>query len=305
LEEFPEMFRFRDELPVDHVPIRHLTNMEVYASTYGGIVIKANPSQEHDVRSIWDGFKAWRVSNGIDLSYTAHYTLKNLDMIGSKKLAGGYGFGRFGVNTGTNTNDIVIFKAEIVGFNYGIDFGRVLPVVTTPPMIPADQFGHVMIDVNCHDQYIAPFNNVDPATDLILKSGDLTPGRLSLLVEPLQAWSLDKQRNVPVKGVKTDSIGNMLFPIANESFKITTEVLSGFLYRVGFYRDPVSKRNYILYPEYYSDRVTGEVKQQILFMWMDIYNNLGLDANNQPIPGWKGPSYWLPHGPAKFLGDRQ
>jgi hypothetical protein len=299
LIETPEMFRWRDLLPTDHVPIRHFTDSEVFATGYAAIVIKNQPAQEHDVRSVWDGIKGWSISNGIDLTYTGHYTITNLDLMGSNRLVGGYGFGRFGVHTGTNTFDVVIKDAKIHGFQYGVDYDRVLPV---PDLIKPDQFGHVLIDVECDAQAIAPLGHIDPATDLILKSSDLTPGRLSLAIEPLDAWSLEHNRNVKIKGVKTDSIGDMLYPLANESFTINTEVLSGILYYVGFWRDPVSKRNYIKVPELYSDRVTGEVKEQEIFMWMDVYNNLGLDAHDQPVPNWKGPSYWLPHGPAKFLG---
>ena len=65
-------------------PIQDFTDNEVLAADIGLMVIKADPAQGHDVRSVIDGFKAWEVDTGIDLEYTAHYTILNADLTGAK-----------------------------------------------------------------------------------------------------------------------------------------------------------------------------------------------------------------------------
>jgi hypothetical protein len=75
----PEILHGLTSSDIAEAPIQNFNDNEVFAAAYGFIVIKANPAQGHDVRSVIDGFTAWETDIGVHLEYTAHYTFLDTD----------------------------------------------------------------------------------------------------------------------------------------------------------------------------------------------------------------------------------
>ncbi|NQY80465.1 MAG: hypothetical protein HRT47_09145 [Candidatus Caenarcaniphilales bacterium] len=82
--DIPEVFKGKEMAPTDKPPIHNFHDNEVIASGRALEIIKASMKQGHDHRSMLDGLIAWEVDSGALLQYTAHYTLKDFDLIRSK-----------------------------------------------------------------------------------------------------------------------------------------------------------------------------------------------------------------------------
>ena len=82
--DHPEAFYGREDLRgSQYAPIQGFGDNEAFGTQVGLIVVKRGIEQNHDVRSVIDGFLNWETSNGIQLTYTSHYTLKDIDLIGT------------------------------------------------------------------------------------------------------------------------------------------------------------------------------------------------------------------------------
>ncbi|MGB3616388.1 MAG: G8 domain-containing protein, partial [Elainellaceae cyanobacterium] len=134
--DFPETSRYSSTLLTGRPHIESLKNHEVFATDKGIEVIKANPNQGHDVRSVIDGLKAWEVRTGTHLEYTSKYTLKNLDLIGA---ASG---NNTAISFGNNAEDMVVNGAKAKGFGLGIKTTK------KHTFANIDDWGYVFIDTD-------------------------------------------------------------------------------------------------------------------------------------------------------------
>jgi hypothetical protein len=253
----PEILHGLPSSDISEAPIQNFTNNEVLSAAFGFIVVKANPAQGHDVRSVIDGFKAWETDFGIHLEYTAHYTFLNADLVGPD-LGRVAPKGTSGIQLGTNTFDIVVNRANIVNYQDGIVLSKSL---TNDSISPSD-LNYVIIDLKTQDIQNSAIKNFDPLLDKQLTSGQLLSGPSSLKMSwsqiPVWDFSYPEGRSVKLVGVKTDSIGPIKYANGSETLNIGVEQMAGLLSHQGYYTTD-DGRKIVLLEEYFSDRATGEI----------------------------------------------
>ncbi len=243
---------------VNEPPIQHFVDNEVLASSLGLIVVKANPTQNHDVRSVFDGFTAWEVDTGALLEYTAHYTLIDFDLVGTD-YGTRYNKGFKGIELGSNTFDVVINGARISNFTDGVVLSKSL---TGAPFIPIDDLNYVIIDLVTSKISNEEIKNFDPTLDTLLSRDSLKSAGTTIALDfkTIPIWSFDwpAGRVVILDGTKTDSIGAIGYANGSETFKIGQTEMSGLLSHQGYYVTE-DGRKIVIIEEYFSDRATGEV----------------------------------------------
>ncbi|MGB7240532.1 MAG: PA14 domain-containing protein, partial [Sulfitobacter sp.] len=116
----PEVAYGADGIRPNQAPINTFSNNEAFGTQVGIIVVKANPAQNHDVRTVMEGFTNWETSAGVDLGYTSHYTLIDFDLLGTENNAP-VASAESGYTLGSNTFDIVANGFNIEGFNTGVN----------------------------------------------------------------------------------------------------------------------------------------------------------------------------------------
>ncbi|ERT07318.1 G8 domain protein [Lyngbya aestuarii BL J] len=272
----PEIARYQSSLDPDKPEINGFKNGEVFASGMGLEVIKANPRQEHDVRSVLDGFKAWEVRTGTHLEYTSKYTLNDFSVIATEFKP------RDGISIGNNAEDMVINNAYAEGFDTGITFAKNRTFDSNAP------WNFVVIDpelVNNDED----FENFDPQKDQLLTQADLKPGTLKLELSP-QADFVFKpdasDRQSVILGTKIDSIGEIEYPSGNDSAKFKLGSLKNRLLE-GHYEDALGTK-FITVEELIADRVTGElIKLNFVVTLDDSWNEftLGGILGDSPLLG--------------------
>jgi hypothetical protein len=241
-------------------PIQNFTDNEVLAANDGLTVIKAGPYQDHDVRSVIDGFKAWEVYSGIHLEYTAHYTFLNTELVGPQTTPDLKFLSSDGVELGNNTFDIVFNKSSISNFQDGIILGKQLTGDLSQTMSPTD-FNYVFIDLNTQNIANSAIRNFDPNFDRLVSSANLSSGPATLQMSWTQipVWSFDQAaRNVPLDGTKTDSLGTLKYALDGEPYDIGLNQMAGLLSNQGYYTTD-DGRKIVIVEEDYADRATGEI----------------------------------------------
>ncbi|EAW39234.1 G8 domain-containing protein [Lyngbya sp. PCC 8106] len=272
----PEIARYQSSLDPDKPEINGFKNGEVFASGMGLEVIKANPRQQHDVRSVLDGFKAWEVHTGTHLEYTSKYTLNDFTVIATESKP------REGISIGNNAEDMVINNPYVEGFDTGITFTKHRTFDSNAP------FNFVVINpklVNNDED----FENFDPKKDQLLTQADLKPGTLKLELSP-QADFVFKpdagDREAVILGTKTDSIGEIEYPSGNDFAKFKFGSLKNRLLE-GHYEDALGTK-FITVEELIADRVTGElIKLNFVVTLDDSWNEstLGGILRDSPFLG--------------------
>ncbi len=118
--DHPEIADGAETITLNRAPIQGFHDNEAFGTSLGLVVIKGNPIQGHDVRTVLDGFLNWETSQGVYLGYTAHYTLKDIDLIATDN---GAPIARAGTvfQIDTNTLDIVVNGLTIEGFKTAVD----------------------------------------------------------------------------------------------------------------------------------------------------------------------------------------
>jgi hypothetical protein len=272
-------------------PIQNFTDNEVLAAMYGLIVVKANPAQDHDVRSVIDGFKAWETDIGIHLEYTAHYTIKNADLVGSRTGFDSSGHGVNGIELGTDTFDMVMNNDTITNFRNGVDLAK----TTTDNVALKTDFDYVFIDLKTNGITGSPITKFDPTHDQLISSTQLKagPATLQMNFNNIPVWdaSYPLGRTLILDGTKTDSIGAVTYQIGSETFNIGQEQMGGLLSHQGYYTAD-DGRKIVIVEEYYSDRATGEIFKTGIPIQL---------ADNVPLTKAQFPSF-LADGDAISLG---
>ncbi len=272
----PEIARYESSLDPEKPEINGFKEGEVFASGMGLEVIKANPRQRHDVRSVLDGFKAWEVKTGSHMEYTSKYTLKDFTVIATESRP------VVGISFGNNTEDMVINNAHVEGFNTGIKFAKHRTFSSS-----AD-WDFVMIDADLVNNS-KDFENFNPKEDKILTQADLKPGTLKLELSPQAdfVFSPDpSDRKAVITGVKIDSIGEIEYPSGNDSAQFRYGSLRNRLLQ-GYYKDSEGTR-FITVEELIADRATGELLKLEFVVTLDNSWNeftLGSVLRDAPLLG--------------------
>ena len=240
-------------------PIMGFKDNEVLASGNGLIVIKNSQIQHHDGRTLLDGLKAWEVIQGTELQYTAHYTLKDFDLVGTdtplRKSAEHEGMRIF-----HNVEDIVFDGMTVDGFSLGVTLNKETRVVK-----PLKDWGYIFIDTELKNNK-KDWVNLDRNVDKFLSRKDIQPGKLDFQLDNAKsdfvATSNDnKVKNaVSIVGTKTDSLGKTALPFGNENLGYPLHQLRSIAKQQGYYTLPNGKHGVII-DEYISDRLTGDTRK--------------------------------------------
>ena len=250
----PESLRYLSGVKADKPNISIFLGNESIATETGLEVIKANPRQDHDLRSVIDNFLAWEVEMGVHLEYTGHYTLRNLDVVASDT-AGVPTLTKIGLDLGRNVIDVVVNGANIEGFTTGVRQAKD-GINGLDFMDSLDQWDYVYIDVNIKGATYDFTNRT--AGDRHLTAADLTDGRLFYNSSFAETQIVQKNGVFDLQGTKTDSIG------ATPGYKvwdpdyINIAELRGSIEQNGYWTTADGRR-VALIEEYYSDRATGDV----------------------------------------------
>ena len=276
--EIPGVLQYQDNILPDDHPILSFSGNEVQAAHIGVTVVKANTDQGHDVHTVLEDFTAWNVNEGADLSYTAHYVLKDFDLIANEKEWGDY-WVPTGIGFGNNVSDISIVDSTFEGFQYGIRLTKAFTTGDTPEDHEFFIVNPTMIDVDT--EYLA----FDPALDTILDTEDipyLTPD-----IELDGPLTYDGQ-TIEITGTKSDSLGQTDFPTGADDFTLRWGTPYRILEENGYYTD-TSGGKYMMMDIYFSDRLTGDIyiEKHPVLLGSD-FDTRGADYNGEQDLGVEG-----------------
>ncbi|WP_372802672.1 Ig-like domain-containing protein [Paracoccus seriniphilus] len=253
----------RDSLLVDKAPIQGFRDNEAFGTNTGLIVVKENPDQGHDVRSVFDGFLNWETREGVAVSYTTHYTFLNFDLLGQRDEDGDvWDHAYQGVNLGTNAIDMVFNDITIDGFDHAFNLTDNDNVNTGS----AGDFHNTVIDGNFVNIRSGDIEETVDGQMTILRESDLVEGRLEFELTADQYIS--DADNLFFDGIKTDSIGSV-----ERTFDLEQQGLWGwhketYLNTNGYWRLP-DGTPVLLIEDYIADRATGELAKQMLVFELD------------------------------------
>ena len=285
--QHPEIAYGQDEMHPDHPAIQGFRDNEAFGNEFGLIVLKANTEQGHDVRSIFEGFTAWEVRTGVDLSYTGHYTLKDFDLIGT--YTGGFYEAQQAVHLGTNAFDMVFNGLTAENFDRGINFNTGYTF-----NVPESDIGFVVIDADMTDVG-QEFVGHNPSRSTIMTSSQLNDGRLSF-EQPVV--TVGSNQDIVLHGTKTDSIGTTERIKAGDPQTIYRWEVPELLREIGYYTTQ-SGQKVALIPDLVADRATGEL---LKFSYVV---NLNISDGELASYGATNHGLYDPNNPAPIAGNDQ
>ncbi len=236
----------------DDTPIIRFAGNETFASDQGVYVAKNNPVQGHDIRTRMLDFTAWNVEEGAHISYTAHYTLENFDVVG--RAARQFKKAAIGITVENNTTDIVLVKPKVTSFPTGIGFSKFFT-----DTVNLDQTNYVIIEPQFNN-VSNNYKNVNTTYDKIMTMSQVVPGQFSLNLTPLV---LNSGGGVIVAGTKTDTLGTMGVYDVNgvvDSFNHRPKEVIGVLANDG-YKMGADGVAYMILEQYYGDRLDGDLQK--------------------------------------------
>lgn len=246
----PGAMRFKRQ-PIEAPQIAQFTDNEAVASEVGFHIVKPRPIEPHDIRSMLDKFRAWEVVWGVDLTYTSRYTVSNSLLIAA---ATHPAVGTtIGVNFGKNTYDLAVAKTKIVGFDYGVDLSKV----------STRTFG-------ANNRYTVAGVTFSGIKKQTLLNRDVTDQILTTMPAPKPvtvAFNWGTAPVVPnanglyvyVAGTKSDSTGQIPYPVASKEFLVNYTNFLGLTRERGWLT--LNGVRAMVVPEFFSDRLTGEIFQ--------------------------------------------
>lgn len=254
LVETPEAYYGQERTNPNVVPIEGFLNNEAFACEFGLVVVKANPIQINDLRSVFRGFLAWEVSMGIDISYTSHYTFLDFDVLASVRDLT-HARPAAGIKMGTNTFDMVFHRGKVDGFVKGIRFFPGSGAYTHHYAHLQDRDpGHVVIDVDFVNIKEEVYSDYIPAWHKIMTGDELVPGRLSAVFDQTDytfGTALSRA------GVIMDSIGEKHRPQIQDDAFISPTDMNRLIARDGIWTKPGGGYVY-RFKDWISDRATGD-----------------------------------------------
>ncbi len=273
LFEFPEALYYDDDVTADDASIRLFENNEAFAAKEGLVVVKANPRQGHDVWSELDGFTAWSVQGGAHLEYTAHYILKDFDLIGKDHTQ--FSSPRDGISIGNNVFDLVIDGAKIDGFEVGIDLNK---STAGNLKLPVDKHNYVLLEVELSNVETA-LENYDPRYDQQLTRADLQASTPDLVLDgPLTYQEGVNDDRVEIEGTKVDGIGETDFPGGADDFDLERSDVIKILETNGYWTTEDGQA-YFLVDLLFTDRANGEIYYETQPVYIN--KNVPLDNPNK------------------------
>ncbi len=253
----PEALRLDQNSTPDDAPIFNFHDNEAFASTVGIYVVKANPNQQHDIHSHLSEFTAWEVQAGAAMEYTSHYLLEDFDLIALTPEA--FRSPAFGIEFGTNTTDMVINRASVVGFDEGVRLQKDF-TDGSPPSV--NQYVNIDVSITgATEDYVF----YDPSIDQILTSADLTPNQFSVVINggaPLEYNSpaTSAGSGIVYSGTKTDSVGDSPIPAGTDEIATPSFDMIAVVSQDGYYRT-AGGAPYAVVEEYFTDRATGRIEK--------------------------------------------
>ena len=232
------------------VPIQGFTDNEAFGTQVGMIVVKRMIKQNHDVRTVMDGFLNWETTDGVQLTYTSHYTMKNFDLIGTASTLP-TSIADTGFKFGSQVFDITVNGLTVENFHTGVNLNQRVKDFWTD-----NDIDHVLIDVDLQGNEIE-IEGFDPARHTLLTADDLVEGQLGFRMTG--DTTLDLWEGLVFNGIKTDSIGDRDRQFASDvqGIKFTKNILK-IIKEDGFYTTDDGK-NVILVDDLIADRATGEL----------------------------------------------
>ena len=239
----------------DDTPILNFDNNEAFASTVGVYVVKANPNQQHDIRSHLSRFTAWEVQAGAAIEYTSHYLLSDFDIIGMTPES--FRAPLFGIDFGNNSSDMSIVSTHIKDMPVGVGLGKHFTSTT-----PAEANQYVLVDVT-YENVIDELVEYNPLIDEVLTLDDIVQNRFMVNLENSDPYeylspATSAGSGVYYTGMKTDSIGDIVIPSGTDSFGTGSFDMIGIVSQDGYYRTE-SGEPYAIVEEFFSDRLTGKI----------------------------------------------
>lgn len=232
------------------VPIQGFSDNEAFGTQVGLIVVKRMITQNHDVRTVMDGFLNWETTDGVQLTYTSHYTMKNFDLIGTDNPLPS-SVADDGFDFGAQVFDIVVNGLTVENFKTGVNLNQRVKSFWTD-----EDIDHVLIDVDLIGNEVE-IEGFDPARHTLLTADDLVQGQLGFRMTGDTV--LDLREGLIFNGIKTDSIGDRdrQFASDEQSIGFKKNILA-ILQDDGFYKTE-DGRNVILVNDLVADRATGEL----------------------------------------------
>ncbi|MEO0362621.1 MAG: cadherin-like domain-containing protein, partial [Pseudomonadota bacterium] len=240
----------RDARTSDPV-IRNFNGNEVFGSEHGLTVIKGDPTQGHDLRTVMTDFTAWEVRSGVHIEYSSHYTLRDFDLVAVQDPPQ-YTTPAVGIKTGNNTSDIVVSDASIDGFTYAYNFtGRF-----TSGNVRDEDKRYVVEGGESVNLLQREFQRGD-YRQRVDEIADAAPGELRLDVDVNDIGG--RSRAVVFDGEKTDSLGTIPVPSGNDRYALSYEDVREIVRTDGFYT--LDGKQVFVAEAYYEDRLTGEIEK--------------------------------------------
>lgn len=271
-----EALRFGSQA-IDKPQILQFSDNEVIASEVGFHITKPSPAEPHDLRSVIDNFTAWEVVDGVDITYTSRYTVKDGLISGAaspgKKLKTGVIFGK-------NTYDLAVAGTKITNVDYGVDLQKQWSTTFAP------SFAYAVAGAQFSNVKIATYRNRNSADQVFTTLPTVKPTTLTFKWGTAPALPTSSQYLL-IEGVKKDGLGTIAYPLAPKELLVGWSNHISLSRARGWYDLTTGSRG-LVYPEYYSDRLTGE-----LFQTSFIYK--------MTAPGFPWPSR-LTNGAAAYQG---
>jgi hypothetical protein len=284
--DHPEVAYGSPRMRLDQAPIQGFRDNEAFGTQTGLIVVKADARQEHDVRTVLDGFLNWETSEGMDITYTSHYTIRDVDLIGTRNTRP-VADAEFGFRVGGNTYDLTVNGIEIEGFRTGITTINLFTFPVTDAEARTHIIDPVMRDVD------TPYSNFSAARLRILDSDDLQAGRLTFDMQG--DTTLSPGETLFFNGLKTDSLGtrsrqsDSMDDIQRAEWN---EHIVPMLRRDGYYDTP-DGRNVMIVEDFVADRATGallKIGHVVTLQMTDAQlRGLGATSNGVMTPGGPAP----------------
>lgn len=259
----PDLAYGRDRVGTDNAPIQGFHDNEAFGTNTGLIVIKAGPDQGHDVRTVLDGFLNWETREGLNFSYTSHYTLLDIDLIGQRGQNGGFSNSTgAGIVLGTNNFDMVVNGLDVTGFEHAVDARN---NGSTAGVSPRD-FGNIVIDLEAGVIRRAHIAEAGDGYVVVMDSSALVSDRLTF--DHTGNRVISHSDHIIFDGTKTDSIGSIDRNFDMEMQGLSSWQQGNLLEANGFHRLP-DGTPVLLVADYIADRATGELSKHTLMFQLD------------------------------------
>lgn len=248
--DHPDIAYGSDKIRVDHAPIQGFVDNEAFGTQVGMIVVKDGPKQGHDIRTVMDGFLNWETSEGAQITYTSHYTMKNFDLIGTYNTDRG-ATAKTGFEFGNLTFDLTVNGLKLQNFKTGVDLDQRLKSDQSDADVD-----HNLIDVTFID-VATEFLGFDPDRHTIMTSEDLVEGRLTF--QMLGDTTLSLNEDLVFDGIKTDSIGSRDRQFSSDHQSLDSgNVINKLLADEGYYKTADGKKVMFI-TDFVADRATGDL----------------------------------------------